>query len=103
MLEWYVLRWPASGGEGTFQEARTHLRFGDPAPMVRPGHCSHHIHLAETLPLTTLTAHPSQKHHPVTQRTVAWHDKPPSTFVDATSLARRHLRLASGGTVRGQR
>jgi len=46
---------------------------------------------------TTLAAHALQKHHPITQRTAAWYDKPSPTFVDAIALARRHLWLASEG------
>ena len=38
-----------------------------------------------------------QKHHPITQRTAAWYDKPSPTFVDAIALVRRHLWLASEG------
>jgi len=44
---------------------------------------------------TTLAAHSLQKHHPITQRTAAWYDKPSPTFVDAIALVHRHLWLAS--------
>ena len=46
---------------------------------------------------TTLAAHALQKHHPNTQRTAAWYDKPSPTLVDAIALVRRHLWLASEG------
>ena len=44
---------------------------------------------------TTLAAQALHKHHPITQRTAAWYDKPSPTFVDAIVLVRRHLWLAS--------
>ena len=46
---------------------------------------------------TTLAAHALREHHPITQRTAAWYDKPSPTFVDAIALVRRHLWLASEG------
>ena len=46
ILEWFVLRWQL---EVTFQEVRTHLGRGDPASVVRPGHCPHHAHPARAL------------------------------------------------------
>ena len=65
--------------------------------MVRPA-------IARTTPVllglfswTTLATHAFPEHHPITQRTATWYDKPSPTFVDAIALVRRHLWLASDG------
>ena len=92
ILEWFVLRWQL---EVTFQEVRTHLG-------VETQRQWSDLAIARTTPAllglfswTTLAAHALQKHHPITQRTAAWYDKPSPTFVDAIALVRRHLWLAS--------
>ena len=94
ILEWFVLRWQL---EATFQEVRTHLGMETQRQWSD-------LAIARTTPIllglfswTTLAAHAFQKHHPITQRTAAWYDKPSPTFVDAIALARRHLWLASEG------
>ena len=94
ILEWFVLRWQL---EVTFQEVRTHLG-------VETQRQWSDLAIARTTPAllglfswTTLAAHALQKHHPITQRTAAWYDKPSPTFVDAIALVRRHLWLASEG------
>ena len=94
ILEWFVLRWQL---EVTFQEVRTHLG-------VETQRQWSDLAIARTTPVllglfswTTLAAHALQKHHPITQRTAAWYDKPSPTFVDAIALVRRHLWLASEG------
>ena len=94
ILEWFVLRWQL---EVTFQEVRTHLGMETQRQWSD-------LAIARTTPIllglfswTTLAAHASQKHHPITQRTAAWYDKPSPTFVDAIALVRRHLWLASEG------
>ena len=46
---------------------------------------------------TALAAHALREHHPITQRTAAWYDKPSPNFVDAIALVRRHLWLAPEG------
>ena len=94
ILQWFVLRWQL---EVTFQEARTHLGMETQRQWSD-------LAIARTTPVllglfswTTLAAHALQKHHPTTQRTAAWYDKPSPTFVDAIALVRRHLWLASEG------
>ena len=94
ILQWFVLRWQL---EVTFQEVRTHLG-------VETQRQWSDLAIARTTPVllglfswTTLAAHALQKHHPITQRTAAWYDKPSPTFVDAIALVRRHLWLASEG------
>ena len=94
ILEWFVLRWQL---EVTFQEVRTHLGMETQRQWSD-------LAIARTTPIllglfswTTLAAHALQRHHPITQRTAAWYDKPSPTFVDAIALARRHLWLASEG------
>ena len=94
VLTWFVLRWQL---EVTFQEVRTHLG-------VETQRQWSDLAIARTTPVllglfswTTLAAHALQKHHPITQRTAAWYDKPSPTFVDAIALVRRHLWLASEG------
>ena len=97
ILEWFVLRWSASGGQVTLQEVRTHLG-------VETQRQWSDLAIARTTPIllclfscTTLAAHALQKHHPITQRTAAWYDKPSPTFVDVIAPVRRHLWLASEG------
>ena len=97
ILEWFVLRWSALGGEVTFQEVRTHLG-------VETQRQWSDLAIARTTPAllglfswTTLVAHALQQRHPITQRTAAWYDKSSPTFVDAIALVRRHLWLASEG------
>ena len=94
MLEWFVLRWQL---EVTFQEVRTHLG-------VETQRQWSDLAIARTTPALlglfswiALAAHALQKHHPMTQRTAAWYDKPSPTFVDAIALVHRHLWLASEG------
>ena len=94
ILEWFVLRWQL---EVTFQEVRTHLGMETQRQWSD-------LAIARTTPIllglfswTTLAAHSLQEHHPITQRTAAWYDKPSPTFVDAIALVRRHLWLASEG------
>ena len=94
ILQWFVLRWQL---EVTFQKVRTHLG------METQRQWSDRA-IARTTPIllglfswTTLAAHSLQKRHPMTQRKAAWYDKPSPTFVDAISLVRRHLWLASEG------
>ena len=94
ILEWFVLRWQL---EVTFQEVRTHLGMETQRQWSD-------LAIARTTPIllalfswTTLAAHALQEHHPITQRTAAWYDKPSPTFVDAIALVRRHLWLASEG------
>ena len=94
ILEWFVLRWQL---EVTFQEARTHLGMETQRQWSD-------LAIARTTPIllglfswTALAAHALQEHHPITQRTAAWYDKPSPTFVDAIALVRRHLWLASEG------
>jgi len=94
ILQWFVLRWQL---EVTFQEARTHLGMETQRQWSD-------LAIARTTPIllglfswTTLAAHALQEHHPITQRTAAWYDKPSPTFVDAIALVRRHLWLASEG------
>ena len=94
ILEWFVLRWQL---EVTFQEVRSHLGMETQRQWSD-------LAIARTTPVllglfswTTLAAHALQKHHPITQRTAAWYDKPSPTFVDAIALVRRHLWLASEG------
>ena len=94
ILQWFVLRWQL---EVTFQEARTHLGLETQRQWSD-------LAIARTTPIllglfswTTLAAHALQEHHPMTQRTAAWYDKPSPTFVDAIALVRRHLWLASEG------
>ena len=94
ILEWFVLRWQL---EVTFQEVRTHLgvetqRQWSDLAIVRTTPT-----LLGLFSWTALAAHALQKHHPITQRTAAWYDKPSPTFVDAIALVRRHLWLASEG------
>ncbi len=81
----------------TFQEARTHLGMETQRQWSD-------LAIARTTPAllglfswTTLAAHALQKHHPISQRTAAWYDKPSPTFVDAIALVRRHLWLVSEG------
>ena len=76
ILEWFVLRWSASGGEVTFQEVRTHLG-------VETQRQWSDLAIARTTPAllglfswTTLAAHALQKHHSITQRTADWYDPP---------------------------
>ena len=92
ILQWFVLRWQL---EVTFQEVRTHLGMETQRQWSD-------LAIARTTPALlglfswiTLAAHSLQKHHPMTQRTAAWYDKPAPTFVDAIALVRRHLWLAS--------
>ena len=94
ILEWFVLRCQL---EVTFQEVRTHLG-------VETQRQWSDLAIARTTPVllglfswSTLAAHALQKQRPMTQRTVAWYDKPSPTFVDAIALVRRHLWLASEG------
>ena len=94
ILQWFVLRWQL---EVTFQEVRSHLG-------VETQRQWSDLAIARTTPIllgifswTTLAAHALQQHHPITQRTAAWYDKPSPTFVDAIALVRRHLWLASEG------
>ena len=94
ILQWFVLRWQL---EVTFQEARAHLGWETQRQWSD-------LVTARTTPAllglfswTTLAAHSLQKHHPITQRTAAWYDKPSPNFVDAIALVRRHLWLASEG------
>ena len=94
ILEWFVLRWQL---EVTFQEVRTHLGLETQRQWSD-------LASARTTPIllgffswTALADHPLQKHHPVTQRTAAWYDKPSPTFVDAIALVRTHLWVASEG------
>ena len=89
-----MLRWQL---EVTFQEVRSHLG-------VETQRQWSDLAIAHTTPIllgifswTTLAAHALQQHHPITQRTAAWYDKPSPTFVDAIALVRRHLWLASEG------
>ena len=94
ILEWFVLAL-ATGGHlsgGADPPGR-----GDPASVVRPGHCRTTPILLGLFSWTTLAAHALQKRHPMTQRKAAWYDKPSPTFVDAIALVRRHLWLASEG------
>ncbi len=100
ILQWFVLRWqlevtPYQVRGRLFQEARTHLGMETQRQWSD-------LAIARTTPAllglfswTTLAAHSLQKHHPITQRTAAWYDKPSPTFVDAIALVRRHLWLAS--------
>ena len=102
ILEWFVLRWqlevtPYQVRGRLFQEARTHLGMETQRQWSD-------LAIARTTPIllglfswTTLAAHALHKHHPITQRTAAWYDKPSPTFVDAIALVRRHLWLASEG------
>ena len=97
ILQWFVLRWSACGGEVTFQEVRTHLG-------VETQRQWSDLAISRTTPVllglfswTALAAHALQKQYPMTQRRAAWYDKPSPTFVDAIALARRHLWLASEG------
>ena len=46
ILEWFVLRWQL---EVTFQEVADPPGRGNPASVVRPGHCPHHTHPAGAL------------------------------------------------------
>ena len=46
ILEWFVLRWQL---EVTFPGGADPLGRGDPASVVRPGHCPHHAHPAGAL------------------------------------------------------
>ena len=94
VLTWFVLRWQL---EVTFQEVRTHLGVETQLQWSD-------LAIARTTPVLlglfswiTLAAHALQKHHPITQRTADWYDKPSPTFVDAIALVRRHLWLASEG------
>ena len=94
ILERFVLRWSAFGGEVTFQEAHTHLGMETQRQWSD-------LAIAHTTPAllglfswTTLAAHALQQ-HPITQRIAAWYDQPSPTFVDAIALVRRHLWLAS--------
>ncbi len=94
ILQWFVLRWQL---EVTFQEVRTHLGMETQRQWSN-------LAIARTTPVllglfswTTLAAHALQQHHPITQRTAAWYDKPSPTFVDAIALVRRHLWLTSEG------
>ena len=80
-----------------FQEARAHLGMETQRQWSD-------LAIARTTPAllgifswVTLAAHALQEHHPITQRTAAWYDKPSPTFVDAIALVRRHLWLASEG------
>ena len=92
MVEWFVLRRQL---EATFQEVRAHLgveiqrQWSDRA-------------IARTTPIlmglfswVALAAHALQKRRPIIQRTAAWYAKPAPTFVDAITLVRRHLWIAS--------
>ena len=102
ILEWFVLRWqlevtPYQVRGRLFQEVRTHQG-------VETQRQWSDLAIARTTPIllgifswATLAAHDLQKHHPITQRTAAWYDKPSPTFVDAIALVRRHLWLASEG------
>ena len=94
ILERFVLRCQLAV---TFQEARTHLG-------VETQRQWSDLVIARTTPIllglfswTTLAAHALQQHHPITQRTAAWYDKPSPTFVEAIALARRRLWLVSEG------
>ena len=84
ILEWFLLRWSASGGEVTpyqvrgrlFQEVRTHLG-------VETQRQWSDLVIARTTPAllglfswTTLAAHALQKQHSMTQRRAAWYDPP---------------------------
>ena len=102
ILEWFVLRWqlevtPYQVRGRLFQEVRTHLGMETQRQWSD-------LAIARTTPIllglfswTTLAAHALQEHHPVTQRSAAWYDKPSPTFVDAIALVRRHLWLVSEG------
>ena len=95
ILEWFVLRWSASGGEVTYQEVRAHLgvetqrQWSDRA-------------IARTTPVlmglfswVALATHSLHQDQPIIQRRAAWYAKPAPTFVDAIALVRRHLWLES--------
>ena len=95
VLEWFLLRWSASGGEVTYQEVRTHLgvetqrQWSDRA-------------IARTTPVlmglfswVALVAHALQQDQPMTHRTAGWYAKPAPTFIDAVALVRRHLWMAT--------
>ena len=92
IVQWFVLRWQL---EATFQEARAHLgvetqrQWSDRA-------------IARTTPILmglfswiALAAHALQERRPIIQRTAAWYAKPTPTFVDAITLLRRYLWIAS--------
>ena len=94
ILQWFVLRWQL---EVTFQQVRTHLGMETQRQWSD-------LAIARTTPIllglfswTTLAAHVLQKHHPISQRTAAWYDKPSPTFVDAIALVRRHLWMTPEG------
>ncbi len=102
IVQWFVLRWqlevtPYQVRGRLFQEVRTH-------PGMETQHQWSDLAIARTTPIllglfswTALAAHASQEHHPITQRTAAWYDKPSPTFVDTIAMVRRHLWLASEG------
>ena len=94
ILQWFVLRWQL---EVTFQGVRTQLGVETQRQWSDLAIARTTPALLGVLSRTALAAHALQKHHPITQRTAAWYDKPSPTFVDANALVRRHLWLASEG------
>ena len=68
--------------------------FGDPAPLVRPGHRPHYAH-----PAGSLLLHHSGRPHPATRAShhPAHRGLVRQTVADAIALVRRHLWLASDG------
>jgi len=87
ILQWFVLRWSAFGGEITFQEVRTY-------PGLETQRHWSDLAFARTTPIllglfswTTLAVHTLQQERPITQRTAAWYYKPsptPSPWCDGT-------------------
>ena len=95
ILQWFVSRWQL---EATFQEVRIHQGMETQRQWSGRAIARATPVLLGLFPWTALAAHSLQTQHPMAQRTAAWYDKPPPTFVDAIALERRHLWLAPEGS-----
>ena len=95
--ESFLRRWSAISNVVADQEARTHLGMETQRQWSDLAIARTTFILLGLFSWTTLAAHALQKHHPITQRSVAWYDNPSPTFEDAIALVRRHLWLASEG------
>ena len=95
ILQWFVLRWSASGGEVTYQEVRAHLGVETQRQWSDRAIARTTPSLMGLFSWVALAAHSLQQDEPIIQRTAAWYDKPSPTFVDAIALVRRHLWIAT--------
>ena len=95
IIEWFMLRWSASGGEVTFEGVRSHLG-------VETQRQWSDLAIARTTPVLfglfswiTLATHLLQPNHVVPVRSAAWYAKSKPTFSDSIASVRKHLWTAS--------